>query len=107
STEATLRLNLNLSFYQQIKNDLYQQLITSLPINANRLYMTGNVQSDSADSNILVEFSVIKATDSSNEPSVKDIINDLDDMIKNKDTSALYGKNYTKFLDSNYGFQPK
>ncbi|CAG8589918.1 10414_t:CDS:2, partial [Cetraspora pellucida] len=36
-----------------------------------------------------------------------DIINDLDDMIKNKDTSALYNQSYAKFLDSSYGFQPQ
>ncbi|RIB14078.1 hypothetical protein C2G38_1683784 [Gigaspora rosea] len=28
-------------------------------------------------------------------------------MIKNKDTSALFGQKYTMFLDSNYGFQIK
>ncbi|CAG8507813.1 20655_t:CDS:2 [Gigaspora rosea] len=107
STTATLKLNLNQSFYQQIKDDLYRQIITSLPIDSNRLYITGNVQPDFVDSNILIEFSVIKTTDSSNEPSVNDIINDLNDMIKNKDTSALFGQKYTMFLDSNYGFQIK
>ncbi|RIB14077.1 hypothetical protein C2G38_2248480 [Gigaspora rosea] len=107
STTATLKLNLNQSFYQQIKDDLYRQIITSLPIDSNRLHITGNVQPDFVDSNILIEFSVIKTTDSSNEPSVNDIINDLNDMIKNKDTSALFGQKYTMFLDSNYGFQIK
>ncbi|CAG8487027.1 4362_t:CDS:2 [Cetraspora pellucida] len=87
-----------------IRRDIWR---VKTPKYANRLYMTGNVQSDSSCSNILVEFSVIKATDFSNVPSVLDIINDLDDMIKNKDTSALSDKSYAKFLDSNYGFQPQ
>ncbi|CAG8567617.1 8299_t:CDS:2 [Dentiscutata erythropus] len=107
STKATLKLNTNLTFYQQIKNDLYQQIITRLPIDSNRLYITGNIQSDFVDSNILIEFAVTKATNSSNEPSVNDIINDLNDMIKNKDGSALFDWNYIKVLDSNYGFQIK
>ncbi|CAG8517417.1 19635_t:CDS:2, partial [Racocetra persica] len=105
--QATLRLNLNRTLYQQIKNVLYQQIISSIPINSDRLYMTGSIQSDSSHTKLLVEFSVVKAMDPLNEPSVHDIINDLDDMIKNKDTSALFSYNYTKYFDSNYGFQVK
>ncbi|CAG8766656.1 5957_t:CDS:2, partial [Racocetra fulgida] len=58
----------------------------NIPINSDRLYLTGSIQPDSSRTKILVEFSVIKATDPSNEPSVQDIINDLNNMIKNKDT---------------------
>ncbi|CAG8786641.1 20392_t:CDS:2, partial [Racocetra persica] len=117
STEALLRLNPNgtkyfLSYDQanktQLLDDILQQIKESIPLTDDRLKITRNVQLDPSDSTkLLIEFSVNKATDPSIEPSVNDIIRDLNDMIKNKYISALLNKKYMMFFDDQYGFQPK
>ncbi|CAG8487276.1 23179_t:CDS:2, partial [Racocetra persica] len=58
-------------------------------------------------SKLLIEFSINKATDPLNEPSVNDIVKDLDIMIRNKYISALSDKKFMIFLDEQYGFQVK
>ncbi|RIB13160.1 hypothetical protein C2G38_2099011, partial [Gigaspora rosea] len=114
STEALLRLNSDGSFYfssynqSQLLDDLLQQIKQSIPLMNDQLKITHNVQSDPSDfSKLLVEFSINKANDPLNEPSVNDIVRDLDIMIKNKYISALADKKFMIFLDDQYGFQVK
>ncbi|CAG8563946.1 4893_t:CDS:2, partial [Scutellospora calospora] len=117
STEVLLRLNPDgtkyfLSYDQtnkiQLSNNMLQQIKQSIPLNDDRLKITRNVQLDTLDSTkLLIEFSVDKTINPSKEPSVNDIINDLNDIIMNKHISALSDKDYMIFFDELYGFQPK
>ncbi|RIB05783.1 hypothetical protein C2G38_2117574, partial [Gigaspora rosea] len=114
STEALLRLNSDGSSYfssynqSQLLDDLLQQIKESIPLMNDQLKITHSVQSDPSDfSKLLIEFSISKATDPLNDPSVNSIIKDLDIMIKNKYISALSDKKFMIFLDDQYGFQVK
>ncbi|RIB13162.1 hypothetical protein C2G38_2144686 [Gigaspora rosea] len=117
STQVLLRLNPYGTKYflscdqankTQLLNDMVQQIKQSIPLNDDRLKITHNVQLHPSDSTkLLIEFSVDKAIDPSKEPSVNDIINDLNDIIMNKHISALSDKNSMIFFDDQYGFQPK
>ncbi|KAF0404383.1 hypothetical protein F8M41_009040 [Gigaspora margarita] len=117
STEVLMRLNPDgtkyfLSYDQanrtQLLDDMLQQIRKSIPLNDDRLKITSNVQLDPSDSTkLLIEFSVDKAINPSKEPSVNDIINDLNDIITNKYISALSDKKHMIFFDDQYGFQPK
>ncbi|CAG8539629.1 19444_t:CDS:2, partial [Gigaspora margarita] len=114
STEALLRLNSDGSSYfssynqSQLLDDLLQQIKESIPLMNDQLKITHSVQSDPSDvSKLLIEFSISKATDPLNEPSVNSIVKDLDIMIKNKYISALSDKKFMIFLDDQYGFQVK
>ncbi|CAG8739267.1 13058_t:CDS:2, partial [Racocetra persica] len=114
STEALLRLNHDGASYfssynqSQLLDDLLQQIKYSIPFMDDRLKITHNVQSDPSDpSKLLIEFSIDKATDPLNDPSVNDIINDLNIIIKSKYISSLSDKTFMTFIDELYGFQVK
>ncbi|CAG8693130.1 2407_t:CDS:2, partial [Scutellospora calospora] len=113
STKALLRLNSD-GRLQYLKNsskfneDLLNQTKESIPLKTdNKQLRISNTQLDPSDSSkLLLEISINKATDSLNDQGVKDIIDDLDDIIKNKYISALSDKDYMKFIDETYGFKP-
>ncbi|CAG8854353.1 10625_t:CDS:1, partial [Gigaspora margarita] len=92
----------------QLLDDLLQQIKNSIPLMNDQLKITHNVQSDPSDSSkLLIELSIDKATDPLNDPSINDIINELDIIIKSKFTSALSDKTFMTFIDEEYGFQVK
>ncbi|KAF0424714.1 hypothetical protein F8M41_006463 [Gigaspora margarita] len=114
STEALLRLNSDGSSYfssynqSQLLDDLLQQIKQSIPLINDHLKIIHNVQSDPSDfSKLLVEFLINKATNPLNEPSINDIVKDLNIIIKNKYISTLADKQFMIFLDDQYGFQIK
>ncbi|CAG8580276.1 16401_t:CDS:2 [Dentiscutata erythropus] len=84
STQAILRLNSDgfsyFSNYNETQfDDLLQQIKESIPLMNDRLQITHNIQPDPSDfSKLLIEFSISKANDPLNEPSVDNIINDLE-----------------------------
>ncbi|KAF0561612.1 hypothetical protein F8M41_022526 [Gigaspora margarita] len=113
STQAILRLNSDGSSYFSNYNktqfdDLLQQIKETIPLMNDRLQITHNIQPDPLDfSKLLIEFSISKANDPLNDPSVDNIINNLDNIIKNKYISALSDKKFMMFLDDQYGFKVK
>ncbi|KAF0424716.1 hypothetical protein F8M41_006465 [Gigaspora margarita] len=92
----------------QLLNDILQQIKQSIPLNDDRFKITHDVQLDPLDSaKLFIEFSVNKILNPSKEPSVNNIISDLNDIIVNKHISALSDKSFMIFFDELYGFQPK
>ncbi|KAF0552652.1 hypothetical protein F8M41_021342 [Gigaspora margarita] len=108
STTATLRLIVDSNSIKLDKNFydmLQQQLIDSIPLNdKDRLKQIKHINDPTSANKILMEFLITKAN-STEYLDVSNIINVLDDLIQNKDTSALVQYNLTKFLDSSYGFK--
>ncbi|CAG8792238.1 43459_t:CDS:2, partial [Gigaspora margarita] len=94
-------IKLDKNFYDMLQ----QQLIDSIPLNdKDRLKPIKHINDPTSANKILMEFLITKAN-STEYPDVSNIINVLDDLIQNKDTSALVQYNLTKFLDSSYRFK--
>ncbi|RIB20028.1 hypothetical protein C2G38_2141372 [Gigaspora rosea] len=108
STTATLRLiedSNNIKLDKNFYDMLQQQLIDSIPLNdKDRLKPTKHINDPTSANKILMEFLITKAN-STEYPDVSNIINVLDNLIQNKDASALVQYNLTKFLDPSYGFK--
>ncbi|KAF0412046.1 hypothetical protein F8M41_008018 [Gigaspora margarita] len=83
-------------------NNFQQELIESIPTRPERFQLTNQIQYDpSASSKYLIQIKILSTKDLYQD-SVSQIIKDLTELIKNKDT-IIYMNNHTKYLDSSYG----
>ncbi|KAF0521127.1 hypothetical protein F8M41_015918 [Gigaspora margarita] len=84
-------------------NNLRQELITSIPINSERLQLTNRIQYDpSVSSQYLLQIEILPTKDPYQD-SVSRIVKSITELIKDEST-IIYMNNYTKYLDSSYGF---
>ncbi|CAG8492492.1 22700_t:CDS:2 [Gigaspora margarita] len=85
-------------------NSLLNELIESIPTTPERLHLTNRMQYDpsKSPSQYLLQIE-ISAPTNHYQTSVSQIINDMNSLIINKDTSVISINNHTKYLDSSYG----
>ncbi|RIB13097.1 hypothetical protein C2G38_2198809 [Gigaspora rosea] len=83
---------------------LLNELIKSIPTAPERLYLTNRMQYDPSisPSQYLLQIEILAPTNHY-QASVSQIINDMDSLIRNKDTSIISINNHTRYLDSSYG----
>ncbi|GBB89290.1 hypothetical protein RclHR1_00160006 [Rhizophagus clarus] len=85
-------------------NNLMNELSEIVPIDRSRLSDTGKFQSDPFDSN---QFTILQVEISQptkyTKPCVKDVINDLDSLIRNKKYTLISYYPLTNMLDENFG----
>ncbi|CAG8450700.1 10334_t:CDS:2 [Dentiscutata heterogama] len=79
-------------------NNFQQELIISIPMNSERLQLTNRI----VPSQYLLQIEILPTKDLYQD-SVSQIVNTITELIKDKDT-IIYMNNYTKYLDSSYGF---
>ncbi|CAG8702207.1 28686_t:CDS:10, partial [Dentiscutata erythropus] len=85
-------------------SDLQNEIIESIPTTSDRLHLTNRIQYDpsTSSSQYLLQIEVLAPNDNYQTP-VYQIINDMDTLIREKDTSIMSMNNHTKYLDSSYG----
>ncbi|CAG8559876.1 23856_t:CDS:2 [Dentiscutata erythropus] len=85
-------------------NSLLNELIESIPTTPGRLLLTNRIQYDPSTSpaQYLLQIEISGSSDLY-QVSVPHIINDMESLIINKDTSIMSFNNHTKYLDSSYG----
>ncbi|CAG8810751.1 10987_t:CDS:2, partial [Gigaspora margarita] len=108
SDTAIGTLQLTLSDYikeDSISNFLIKGLAENIPINPERLKFTDRLQSNSSTSPLqyVIQLKILSTTNSC-QASVSQTINYLNELINDKNT-IIYKNNYTKYLDSSYGFR--
>lgn len=86
-------------------DSLVKELAESIPINLERLQFTDRLQSNSSTSPLqhIIQLKISSTTNSC-QASVTQNINYLNELINDKNT-IIYKNNYTKYLDSSYGFR--
>src|SRR4051812_43478256 len=105
NAEGSKRLNnINSKGFKTFCNDLMNELSAIIPVERSRLSNTGRFQRDPLDSNqlILLQVGISQPTEET-IPCAKDIISDLDVLIKNKDSTLVSHYPLSSTLDENYG----
>ncbi|RHZ74550.1 hypothetical protein Glove_221g77 [Diversispora epigaea] len=90
----------------QFFTDLHLELSKIIPVNIKRLSSNKKTQVDNTLPNRQI-FISLNIQSSDIEKSVKSIIDDLNDMIKYKSITSISLFPTTKYLDEDFGFQPK
>ncbi|KAF0411875.1 hypothetical protein F8M41_008142 [Gigaspora margarita] len=85
-------------------NNLIKELAESIPINLERLRSTNRFQSNSISPLQYIIQLKFSSTTNSCQASVSQTINYLNELINDTNT-IIYKNNYTKYLDSSYGFR--
>ncbi|CAG8575821.1 11199_t:CDS:2, partial [Diversispora eburnea] len=108
NTEGTeLYENLNSAEKDQFFTDLHLELSKIIPVNIKRLSSNRKTQVDTTvkpSHQILISLNI---ESSKEERSVTSIIDDLNEMIKYKSITSISLNPTTKYLDEDFGFQPK
>ena len=90
------------AFLSQLKIDL----AISIPVDINRLDDIKSYKYDKSQQPPKILLTLpIKSTTNSNEPSVNQIIKDLNILVQKKEVTPISWYTTTNFLDENFGFQ--
>ncbi|CAG8711179.1 21502_t:CDS:10 [Rhizophagus irregularis] len=105
NAEGTKYINgLSSDGFKIFYNDLMNELSEIIPVDRSRLSDTGKFQSDPFDSN---QFTILQVEISQptklTKPCVKDIISNLDSLIRNKDFTLISHYPLTNLLDEDFG----
>ncbi|RGB33843.1 hypothetical protein C1646_815761 [Rhizophagus diaphanus] len=105
NAEGTKYINgLSSNGFKIFYNDLMNELSEIIPVDRSRLSDTGKFQSDPFDSN---QFTILQVEISQptklTKPCVKDIISNLDSLIRNKDFTLISHYPLTNLLDEDFG----
>lgn len=89
-------------------SELHDEMTKIIPINSDRIEFTNRIQSDPSEKepHLLIRIKIISTKDSY-EPTVKQIISDLDSLIKYKNYNGLANTKSAVYLDETYGIKLK
>jgi len=97
--------NLDKNGMNEFFDEILSELVAVIPLQPGRLTTSKKHQFDTANSsNVLLQFRVEAGNIS--EPSTKQVITDLDTMVKNKAITPLVTKPLASMLDETFGFKP-
>jgi hypothetical protein len=83
---------------------LKDELVRAIPIDPERLEIYQKVQNEYTDNQVLISATIKPSyTINSGERNTMSVLNDLDELIKEKKYNIISNGNITKFLDSDYG----
>src|SRR6266487_6545951 len=100
-TEYFLKLSDQGAFLEGLRLELSM----ALPVDLDRISTDGRFQNDPSNNRVLIHYTIKKTRDL-NQRSSKELFDDLNILIRKKDSTPISFYSKTSYLDETYGVEP-